>query len=443
MKLLKLKYLFGVLYSFVLSSTVFAQVANTGAGYSSNMQLPAQVGYYQAQGQTQGVSGAVGASKSTYGTVVQGLPVRARRVVNYDLAPTMSDSLYSEVNGYKSPNRYTLAGAKRFGNASGTAGEDDKGRFEATTDEYETEYYLSLAYGFGKFKGKGLVNNDNIDFPPVNEEDNFLGNPKALTLGFGVMYNRGLSLSVEYTHLSGLNYGDYSYSSNQWCGFDEGDGKEFFFDCTDQNQVRGGGIKSSAVMFNVKFIMSDFVKGTLFDGLFVPYISAGVGVAFNTVDDFDVVDELGPSAELPTTTNGDLVDSEGLDATGMFQDNGLISHFGATKNSAAYNVEIGLSFNLDRKTMLDVYFRHVDHGDIETQDLVYYNYDEYEFVDAIAGSDGTPTCSEAALNEGFEYDEDSGYCVSEPVTVEGFESGVKEKGKIAYNEAGVRLMMVF
>ena len=53
------------------------------------------------------------------------------------------------------------------------------------------------------------------------------------------------------------------------------------------------------------------------------------------------------------------------------------------------------------------------------------------------------TCSEEALNEGFEYDEDSGFCVSEASTVEGFESGAKEKGKIAYNEIGVKLRMIF
>ena len=453
MKVSYLKCLLGLLGSLGLSNTVFAQANNYSSNMqlgntvgiyanqnsaTNNMQLPAQIGTYQGQGTTPN-----GTMVNYGGTVVQGMPIRPRRVVNYDLPPTMNDNLYSEVKGYQTPNRYTLGGAKRFGNTGRPSGETEADsaakQLNAMMEEYGTEYFLSLSYGFSKFDGKGLTNKD-INFPPVNNIDNKMDDPKALSVGFGVMYNRGLSLSVNYTNLSGLKYGKYSYTENQWCGLEDDD---FYFDCTDENSVRGGGINSNALMINARFNIPDIVKNTWLENYIIPYVSVGAGIAFNTVDDFDVTDEYGPEAELPLTDDGAIIDDEGYELAGFFQDNGLVSHFGSTKSGLAYNIELGATIMLDKKTMLDVYIKHADFGTVETKDTVYYNYDEYEIVYPIIDDLGNLTCTEQALNEGFEYDEEYGFCTTEPTTIEGFETDAKEKGKIAYNEIGARLRLIF
>ena len=132
MKVSKLKYLLGLLGSFELSNVTFAQTNN----YSSNAQRPTQIDIYQGQGTT-----ANGTMVNYGGTVVQGLPVQPKRVVNYDLPPTISDNLYSEVKGYKTPDHYTLGGAKRFGNTGRPSGETEADsaakQLNAMMEEYE------------------------------------------------------------------------------------------------------------------------------------------------------------------------------------------------------------------------------------------------------------------------------------------------------------------
>ena len=81
---------------------------------TTNMQLPQQVGVYNPNIRTQQMrlpqQVGVYAPQSQQNQMIpqqQGYRYNAP-VVNYNKAPVINNNLYENVNGYKTPNRYTL-----------------------------------------------------------------------------------------------------------------------------------------------------------------------------------------------------------------------------------------------------------------------------------------------------------------------------------------------
>ncbi|MCR5506503.1 MAG: hypothetical protein K6F04_01490 [bacterium] len=420
--MLKTKNYLLLITSFMLCGEAYAQTSNmmlpqqvgvysANSANASQMRLPPQVGMYQRN------NGRYYANPYTV--------TPTKTVVDYSRYPTMNQNVYENVNGYQSPNKYVLQSPSVQARAKELA--KDKN----TPEEFGTEYYLALSYGFGSFDGEGLVNTSNNEIP-LNSVSEGLGDPKVLSIGFGVMQNRDTRFDISYVNISGLKFDSTSYSENQWCGpTDVGD--DFYYDCSEENSVSGGGIKSNALMFNVQLSLTDLF-GKLFDGMVVPYVGAGVGFAFNTLSDYTVYDEYG-TAEIPLSTDGTEVDEEGNYLTGNYEYDGTITHFGAMTDNIAWSLEAGVSINLDRTTSLDVYYKMANYGSVKSKDIAYYSYGTVDILDPI---DDAGTCA-----EGFEYNEDTTWCEAEAGTSEGYTTDATEKGKIETTEIGVKLRLIF
>ena len=412
---------------------------------ATNMRLPQQVGVYSANSQNTNqmqLPAQVGAYQKPNDNRVYVSPYtvnpqfKPNTFVDYSKNPTMKPSLYENVNGYKTPDKYTLQTAKTQELANQTK----------KINEIGTEYYLLLGYGLGSFTGSGLTNSEVI--PPMNNISEGLGDPKVINVGFGVMQNRDMRFDVSYTNLSGLRYDSTAYSEEQWCGPTEfATNGDFLFDCIDESRVNGGGISSNALMLNVQIPLTEFV-GKLFDGMVTPYIGGGFGMAFNTVDDYTVIDEYG-DAVTPKSTDGSVYNPDtGEDYAGNYQYDGRITHFGATSNNFAWNIEAGLSINLDKKTVFDIYFKKSNYGTVKSKDFAYYDYYQVDIVDPTdnlnQGTDGTiDYCTTQAIDEGFAWNEETDWCESEPYEQSGYVSNVTEKGKIETTEIGVKLRLIF
>lgn len=413
---------------------------------SSNMRLPQQVGVYSANSSNTSqmrLPQQVGVYQRNNGKVYANpytvAPVKT--VVDYSKYPTVNQQLYENVNGYQTPNKYVLQSPSVQARAQAMAQEKNK------IEEFGTEYFLTLGYGMGSFNGEGLTNDEVI--PPMNNASEGLGKSKIFQVGFGVMQNRDIKFDVSYVNLSGLKYDSTAYTEEQWCGPSEfGDDGNFLFDCTDESDVNGGNIKSNALMLNIQVPLTDLF-GKLFDGMVTPYIGGGFGMAFNTIGDYTVTDEYG-DAEIPISTDGSLYDpTTGEDFAGYYQYDGTITHFGATTTNFAWNIEAGLSINLDRKTILDVYYKMANYGSVKSKDTIYYEYEAVDIIDPTENvnqsTDGTVVdyCTTQALDEGFIWNEDTDWCESDPYSQSGYETGLAESGKIETTEIGVKLRLIF
>ena len=416
-----------LLTTFFVDSLSYAQ--------TNNMKLPNKVGVYQAPQQQRPTS----------------MPPK----INYNSAPMINNTLYNEVKNYQSPTTYSLQSNKQLFNSS-------KNNKNANVEEEEAgvEYYMALSYGKTSFDGTGLTGSliaanqygVNYDFP-LNHYSNDLGDANNLTIGFGAMANKSVKVELSYTNLSGLSYGSTSTSDFQWCPSDFDENGGFLYDCTKSLPVTGGNISSNSFNLNVYFALDDLIGGKLLDGLISPYIGGGIGFAFNTIDDYSTYDEIG-TAEVPLTANGNLTTDDGEYAWGFMDYNGNITHFGATTNSVAWNVEAGLTFELDTKTLIDVYYKLNNMGTIKSKDTIFYSYETVDILDPTrdgggdlvinTGSDGTQTaCSVDAINAGFIYNAASGWCESAPYTTEGILSDASESGEIKNTEIGVKLRLIF
>ena len=69
---------------------------------------------------------------------------------------------------------------------------------------------------------------------------------------------------------------------------------------------------------------------------------------------------------------------------GNYDKDGVIKHFGNSSSSIAYTFGAGFTFPLDKKTMLDVYYKYSQHGGISSKSKVYNSYDEVEILNQTA-----------------------------------------------------------
>ena len=111
-----------------------------------------------------------------------------------------------------------------------------------------------------------------------------------------------------------------------------------------------------------------------------------------------------------------------------------------------------LDFYIDgeRETWIDdVYYKINNNGTVESKDMIYYTYDMIDIVDATTSTntstDGTVEdfCTTEALDAGYTYNDNTGWCELYEGTAEGYTTGYKEKGKIQNEEMGVKLRLLF
>ncbi len=357
-------------------------------------------------------------------------PYQPQVVVDPNLPPVMSQSVYNNLNGFKTPNRYELQSPTLL-NAQN----------QATNDYgYGLEYYMSLGYGLGSFTGEGLSSNRRNSDPPVNNEANSLGDPNSINVGLGVMHNKRLRLEIGFTSLTGLSYGDTATAYDQLCGLPfPNSGQSITYDCTEILDVlNGGNISSSAIMLSAAYSFPDLFKdliggetGDWLSSKAVPYIGAGVGISHNSIENYTVYDPEGV-ANFPTDTG-----TEGYYDYGNLTYDGIITHFGATTINMAYAIEAGVTFNLSKKAQLDLYYKLSNYGAITTRDDIFSDYLEIFLM--------YPTDGVCTDDYNFYYNEESGWCEERDGggIASYFEDDFAESGTIETTEIGAKFRMLF
>ncbi|MDR1477201.1 MAG: hypothetical protein LBI17_03690 [Rickettsiales bacterium] len=421
---LRLKGIIAALLAFMAGGPAFAQsaaqyyqynTASSGNGY----YMPQQASAYQQPS----------AVPSPYYSAP---PIK---VVDYNRQPVMNAQTYQDASGYKSPNTYSLVSA-----AQRKIGADGLYRDE---DDQSVKYYMSLSYGQASFDGKGIMN-DYYEYAMSNVSSS-MGDGRNIGIGFGTLAYTGLRVELGFSQISGLKYGEVKTSLNQWCPADrlldvpptDPEYGAFFYDCSKEIYASGGGISSQNFGLNAYFPISD-LTGDILDGMIRPYIGGGLGMAFNTLDDYTVTDAVG-YGEPPLDTTGALYVG-GQYSPGIYEYNGLINHFGATTSNVSWNVEIGATIEVSAKTKLDLYYRKSNYGKIKSKGEAFSNYEAVEILDPLPS---TTTCSPDAVSLGFNYFPDTGWCENYLGLSDARLSGVTESGTIENTEFGAKLRMIF
>lgn len=464
----------------LIIATIF--IGNTAYSQGTNMALPSQVGVYNPNIKTQQMQlpSQVGVYNPNIPTPQMQLPPQTGvyqqqrysvnqntyrqpvPTVNYNREPVISESLYNDINGYKTPNRYTLNQPKIVKTAYNNYGNKTVQQLASNSDDFGVEYYLALNYGMAYFNDKSGMSGsafaeDDFGFVydfPMNNKKHSPGDGKNFAIGFGVMSNRKQKVEIYYSNISGLNYGDYATAENQTCPDEFDENGDFYYDCTKKLSVDGGKMTSNTFGINVYFPIEELFGGKLFDGLISPYIGGGIGITFNTVDDYTAYDSFG-YAIAPATTDGqpyyDTDTNEActpssdnyytcVPANGTYDYDGIISHYGATTNNISWNLEAGLTFDIDSKTMLDIYFKHNNLGKIKSSGEIFSSYYTVDILDA---TEDENRCSDEAITQGYAYNEDTGWCATESIEKEEILYGATEKGTLENNEIGVKLRLIF
>jgi hypothetical protein len=375
----------------------------------------------------------------TYNAPNQAPPARGRQAtqyapkvtvpyVDYNRAPLISQQTYGDVSGYKTPNAYALYNQRppqqmsAYSNNGRSMAEDDK----------NVEYYMAFSYGMASFDGKGIANGY-TDYP-MNNKPSSLGDGRNISFSLGVLSTTDARVEIAYSALSGLSYGKTITAYNQ-TDLSASSGNEFAYDATERLAVNGGGISSQNVGINLYLPMEEML-GDFLDGLAKPYLGGGIGMAFNTLDDYSVYDEYGYGST-PRDTSGQAYDADGKELFGLYEYDGTMTHFGTTTTTMSWNVEAGLEMQLDKKTKIDLYYKKQSFGAIKSKDYAVASYKTMLILDPVW--DGTGW---GCAVDGFQVIEGP-WCGFELGNAETVVSGVTEKGTIENTELGVRLRMMF
>ena len=358
--------------------------------------------------------------------------------VDYNRTPDMPAGLYQSASGYKSPNAYSLAapGPRRLAVGSNRREEDE---------DPAMKYYMSLGFAKTSFEGQGMMNGyEQYAMSNVSET---MGNASNIGLGFGVVSKTGIRIEVGYSQLSGLGYGATHTSNKQWCPderfLDDPTSAEygqFFYDCSKTINAIGGSISSQNFGLGAYFPLDDLVGG-IADGLVSFYVGGALGLAFNTVGDYTIHDGVG-YGEAPRDVSGSLYVG-GNYAAGFYEYDGIINHFGATTMNMSYQIELGATIEVSKKTKLDLYYRKSNYGKVGSKDEAFASYESVEILDPIPNGAGGFTCTPEAIAEGFGYFDETGWCELYTGLSDARLNGVAETGTIENTELGVKLRMIF
>jgi hypothetical protein len=188
-----------------------------------------------------------------------------------------------------------------------------------------------------------------------------------LQLSLGAAINSDLRIDFSYSRYSNLSYPQSVQTS---------DGAGGYVTAT----ATGGAVTANVAMFNMYYNIDSYT-GYLAGGSLRPYIGGGIGVALNTIADYNVLDSTFYSEADPAYAN------QG-DPTGVSNINAY--HNGGTKEQLALAIEGGVSTELGNGMKLDLFVRYMRMGKVQSSGSVVLTQDEW-IADGLGGEESYQT----------------------------------------------------
>jgi hypothetical protein len=293
----------------------------------------------------------------------------------------------------------------------------------------DTGIYFGIGFSIGKNMGDAMTIERNDGFIVGNNDSsnpNAENDTTAFEVSVGMLISSNVRFDLSYLRYTGMKYGTAAEVS-------DGVG-------TIQLPVtNGGGIGSDVFMLSMYYSLEE-VFGNFAGGKIVPYIGAGVGVAFNSVNTYTISDPEGYPiltecfSPVSVASTGAQV-PDGL-CTWLYD--GMITHGGNTTKNLAYRLELGITWKLQNQMFFDFYGRYSVLGKVETSGIVVQDY----LADYPVEVDNGPWIWETVNDNGV-FDQGESYLdydVGQETTTS-FNS--KEKGDVTVAEFGVRFRIMF
>ena len=291
------------------------------------------------------------------------------RVVYY---PTGTQTVPQNATGVVNPNQVVVANSIVAANPSRITGMLPKVGSNATAagrQYYQPADYdrladsglyigLSAAYNASRM---GSMSADYADefksftVPGAFKEADFRADTVIpLQVSVGAAINNDIRIDFSYTRYSGLSYADTVETA---------DGTGEFVPA----QVDGGAVTANATMLNVYYNIDSYT-GFIAGGSLRPYIGAGVGISFNTIADYVVLDNHFYSEMLPSQAGaGDLTGVSDIYAY----------HNGGTTEQLAFMLEGGVTTDLSGGLKLDFFVRYANLGKVKTSGSIVMSQTEW------------------------------------------------------------------
>lgn len=242
------------------------------------------------------------------------------------------------------PTRVTGA-LPRVGTAATTAG-----RQYYQPADYDRLADSGLYIGFSAAYTVGLYGHMSADYanemysfeaPGAFQDADFKSDTIIpLQASVGAAVNSDLRIDFSYLRYSGLSYPDSVQTDDGGGGF-------------VGTRNSGGAITTNSVMLNVYYNIDSFT-GYVAGGSLRPYVGLGVGMSFNTIADYVVVDESSYPVEDPS------------DPLHIFEENISAYHNGGTTEQLAFMFEGGVTTSLSGGLSLDLFARYANLGKVKT-----------------------------------------------------------------------------
>lgn len=252
--------------------------------------------------------------------------------------------------GATNPNRVTGA-LPRVGSSATNAGRQyyQSSDYDRLAD---SGLYIGLSAAYSMMiKGHmraDYANAENAFFAPGSFRDSDFKYDTVIPfqLSVGAAINSDIRVDFSFLRYSGLSYADIVQTS-------QGNGQ--YTDAT----VSGGAITSNSTMLNVYYNIDSFT-GYMAGGSLRPYVGAGVGLALNTIADYvvfdntfyDETDGLGPGSVI----------AGGLTAISDV----YAYHNGGTTEQLAFQLEAGVTTDMNDGLKLDFFIRYANLGKVKT-----------------------------------------------------------------------------
>lgn len=304
----------------------------------------------------------------------------------------------------------------------------------------DTGLYMGLSFG----KSLALTGNmtsvhcDSKVPGNCSEGDGEKEDATSFGVTFGVAMTSTTRLELNYTKYSDMKYGDTA-AHNDGIG-------------TRDLRVDGGEIESNLLMANFYYSLEEMF-GNFSGGQLIPYFGFGLGIAFNTVNEYTIYD---PDGYVDTNACIDFdayeynSDSGNWVLVDDFCDSyyqGQTSYAGASTQSLAWAAELGLTWKLQNRMFIDFFFKHTNLGEIKNSGMVvndylleHYYMDGTLLVDDNQAEFGVDDNGDAGLQDSGASDQ--AVYLEESQLIEAYYDGV-EKGDFTVSEFGVKFRIMF
>lgn len=277
----------------------------------------------------------------------------------------------------------------------------------------EGGFYVGIGFGFNTSTGSVVaekcpeyaqgVGNCGDTYETEDGEGGGLGSGNGISFVAGAPISNKIRIEASYSMYSGYSYGDTAIWKDD-AGFN-----------VDIPVEDGGEIESNVLMASIYYNLDGFFSS--FMGYnFVPYLGAGIGYSFNTINDYRLYDAMGWSEPCnDEATCGILMET-------VYRD-GLLTYIGETTRNLSWMIGAGVGFEVSDTMTLDVFYKRMSLGKVSTSGKVYMDYiiDEWLWDD--------------------EYGEE--YLEQEVGYLQEFKEDYIESGSFVINEFGVVLRIYF